>query len=286
MVKRRPTRLLPVGMALVVLIATSIAGSIAAVQWTGPPPAAEPSFAAARARHRLVVAVAGRPAPRIPIGRFDPHARVPDMASADLATDLGRRLALPVEMIAVSPAVAQQALRDGTADVAIDNLPFAPDSSLGYATPSYSSGRGGVLVLRRGGVQRWGDLVGKAVCVVEGSPYASRVPAGAQPIAFAAQTEALTAFERGACAAVVDDEATLTAVLKLPTWRYYALLPGSLEPVPTFVAIAGHDPATLAWLDDTVRAWRHDGTLDRSRKKVADLVDFDMATAQSDINCH
>lgn len=280
------------------LVAGFFAASLGAMQgerWHAPDRANQAfvPFAAAQARRLLIVAVAGRPAPRLAIGRVDPQARVPDITAADLASDLGRRLGVPVEMIPATPEIARDALRAGSVDVAIANLHYERDSSIAYVPTAYGGRSGSALVLRKGGLNGWTSLRGKPVCVTDGSPYARtlRTREKAVIVSFAAATEALFAFERGDCSAVVDDEETLAAVLKLPQWRYYTALP-ELASDPVFIAFPkregaseGND-ATLAWLDRAVRAWRREKLPEHSRKKVADLIGFDVALEQSDVNCH
>lgn len=274
-------------LACMTLTTALVSAAPGAIRNTAPLANGVP-FAAAQSRQRLIVAVSARPAPRLPIGRIDPRARVPDVVAADLAEDLGRRLHLPVEMVPLSQDAARHALREGTVDIALEHLPYEPDSAIGYVSASYGSGRGAALVLRNGDIKRWGDLRGKRVCMVEASVYARQIISdeGALSITYPSPVEASAAFEQGDCAALVDDETTLAALLKLPAWRYYTALRGELSPAPAFIAIAGFDAATLTWLGATVRAWQRDGLIERSNRKVADLVSFDVAIAQTDINCH
>ncbi|SAL54899.1 transporter substrate-binding domain-containing protein [Caballeronia humi] len=246
------------------------------------------AFAAASARGTLIVAVPPRPQPTLTVGHVDRTLRSPDPFSAALANDLGRRAGLPVTFVLAEPRAAQEAVRSGKADVAIAGLPFAPEASLAFAPTSYSTGRGLALVLRHGNVKDWDDLRGRAICASAGSPFAAQAARRhhATLQSFERPLDALLAFQAGECAALVDDELVVRALLKQSGWAYYRALPGTIAASPAFIASAGGDVPTAASIDDAVRDWRRERWLSAVRQDLASRLAFDMFNAENDLYCH
>ena len=251
-------------------------------------PEAEGPFAAAIARGTLIVAVSPRPAPALNVGPVDRTSRVPDAYSAALASDLARRAGLPVEFLLAGTREARTAVQSGKADVAIAALPFAPDASVAFAPTAYTTGRGMALVLRHSSVRGWDDLRGRSICASRGSPFATRAAQShhATLQSFERPLDALLAFQAGECTALVDDELVVRALLKQASWTYYRALPGTIAPSPAFIASAGGDVATAAFIDDTVRDWHRHRWLATVRLDQASHLAFDMFNAENDLYCH
>jgi polar amino acid transport system substrate-binding protein len=248
----------------------------------------ERPFAAAFARGALIVAVPSQPAPILYVGRVDRSVRAPDSYSASLAEDLGRRVGLPVKLLLSEPAEARKAVQAGEADVAIAGLGFAPDASLAFAPTPYSSGRGVALVLRGASVQTQRDLHGRAVCGSRESPFAASAARklGAPLQSFDRPLDALLAFQAGECAALIDDELVIRALLKQPDWSYYRVLPGSFEAAPAYIAVRGGDLAGAAYVEQMVTDWRQQRWLGTVRQDRATQLAFEMFNAENDLYCH
>jgi polar amino acid transport system substrate-binding protein len=248
----------------------------------------EKPFAAAVLRGKLIVAVPPRPAPVLTVGHVDRALRSPDPLSAALAADLGERLGLPVELLPSEPGAAATAVATGKADVAIDGLPFKPDSTLSFSPASYASGRGQGLVLRHGQVRDWKSLRAGSICTSTGNAYGSNAAKqyGARLIAFDRPLDALLAFQAGECTALVDDELVIKSLLKQPDWSYYSVLPGAIAPAPSFIATPGGDAASMRFVDAAIRDWRQSRWLTSARETIAKQLAFDMFIAENDLYCH
>ncbi|WP_250494838.1 transporter substrate-binding domain-containing protein [Caballeronia sp. GAWG1-1] len=245
-------------------------------------------FAAAYARGKLIVAVPSQPAPILTVGHVDRSVRAPEAYSAALAEALGRRAGLPVELVLAEQADARHAVQDGRADVAIAGLAFSPDASVAFAPGNYASGRGVALVLRHGDIQDWRDLEGRSICASRESPFAARAAhryrAALQ--SFDRPLDALLAFQAGECAALVDDELVVRALLKQADWSYYRTLPGAVAPAPAFIASRGGDIASAAFIERTVNGWRRERWFTTVRQDQATRLAFEMFNAQNDLYCH
>ncbi|MCX5541304.1 transporter substrate-binding domain-containing protein [Paraburkholderia sp. CNPSo 3076] len=251
-------------------------------------PESDRPFAAAAARGVLIVAVPPRPAPTLYVGKVDRTARSPDPFAAALASDLARRAGLPVQFLLVEPAAARAALQSGKADAAIAGLGFSPDARVAFAPASYSSGRGMALVLGHGTVRTWRDLRGRAICASQGNPYAQRAAREyhANMHGFDRPLDALLAFQAGDCAALVDDEFVIEALLKQADWSYYRPLPGTIAAQAAFIATRAGDAASAVFVGDTLTAWRRSRWLATVRKDQAINLAFDMFNAENDLYCH
>ncbi|WP_434109019.1 ABC transporter substrate-binding protein [Paraburkholderia caffeinilytica] len=248
----------------------------------------ERPFAAAIARGTLIVAVPSQPMPTLTVGKVDRTKRAPETFSAALAADLGRRVGLPVELLLTEPQEARSAVQSGKADVAIAGLAFAPDASIAFAPSAYSSGRGAALVLRHGNVQDWSDLKNRTICAARQSPFAARAAYRLQAAvqSFDRPLDALLAFQAGECAALVDDEYVVRALLKQPDWAYYRELPGTVAPAPAFIALRGGDVASATFVELAVADWRRQRWLSTVRQDQATRLAFDMFNADNDLYCH
>ncbi len=245
-------------------------------------------FAAAIARGKLNVAVPPRPAPVLTVGHVDRSIRSPDAFSSELAEDIGKRIGLPVELVLTEPSQAEAAVASGQADLAIDDLPFKPDSTLSFSPTPYTSGQGEGLVLRHGRVLDWKALRGGSICTSAGNAYGSTAATkyGATMQSYDRPLDALLAFQAGECTALVDDELVIQSLLKQADWSYYTVLDGRIDPARRFIATRHGNAASMSFVDDTVRGWRRSRWLEQVRERVAKQLAFDMFVAENDLYCH
>lgn len=96
----------------------------------------------------------------------------------------------------------------------------------------------------------------------------------------------MLAFQAGECAALVDDELVIRTLLRQADWSYYRALPASIEATPAFIATRSGDIASVAFIDDTVRAWHRQRWLASVRTDRATQLPFDMFNAQNDLYYH
>ncbi|MGF6770228.1 polar amino acid transport system substrate-binding protein [Paraburkholderia sp. GAS199] len=245
-------------------------------------------FAAAVARGTLIVAVPSQPAPTLTVGKVDRSVRAPESYAAALAADLGQRMGVPVQLLLAEPREARAAVQSGRADLAIAGLAFSPDASVAFAPTAYSSGRGAALVLRHGKVENWRDLKDRAICASLDSPFAARAAhdSGSVLQRYDRPLDALLAFQAGECAALVDDEYVIRALLKQPDWAYYRQLSGTIAAAPSFIATRAGDAASTAFLERTLDDWQRRRWLSAVRQDQATRLAFDMFNAETDLYCH
>lgn len=272
------------GFSLLVIVGMGIAVLLR----LGAPSGPDTPFAAAIARGKLIVAVPPRPAPVLTVGHVDRSVHSPDAFSSELAEDIGKRIGLPVKLVPTEPSQAEAAVSSGRADLAIDDLPFKPDSTLSFSPTTYTSGQGEGLVLRHGRVLDWKALRGRSICTSAGNAYGSNAAKkyGATMQIYDRPLDALLAFQAGECTALVDDELVIQSLLKQADWSYYTVLDGRIDPARRFIATRRGDAASMSFIDNTVRGWRQSRWLEQVRARVAKQLAFDMFVAENDLYCH
>jgi polar amino acid transport system substrate-binding protein len=144
------------------------------------------------------------------------------------------------------------------------------------------------LVLRHGNVHAWSDLKNRSICAARRSLFAARAAQRGQATlqSFDRPLDALLAFQAGECAALVDDEYVIRALLKQPDWAYYRELPDRVAPASAFIASRGGDVVSAVFIERTVGDWRRERWLSTVRHDQATRLAFDMFNADNDLYCH
>lgn len=213
-------------------------------------------------RHRLVVGVVLSGGP---FGSIDPTTQVPRGLNVDLANDLGRQLAVEVELVPVLPANRVQFLQQGKVDLLIANMEWNTerDQILGHvSTPFYRVG-GTAAVLKDSTITRWEDLKGEPVCTSQGSSYVKPLTEfGAEIKAFKSSSESLLALRGNNCVAAVHDATLINPLLADSTeWQNYRALAPELNPAPSVIWTRRGETDTQARLDPIVKGWHRSGWL-------------------------
>lgn len=258
-------------------VATGLAAAAMAVASLSPvPPVAGdgvgPVLDAARSRGVLRVGVRAYPRPSPPGHPLPPE---PDSFDADLATVLGERLGLRVELVGLAPDVRETALRDGRVDL--------------LAAGASAEAPARAAVMRGGPVSRWEDLRGRVACVADGSPYAEALSSrfGVSPRTYPSAVHAAYGFMAGECAALVEDGAVIERLLGQEAWRFYAALAGTLPAASAVpLALANDDVPSSRFVEATRRWWRASGGEAQARLRRTGGINFEVALLEDGNICH
>lgn len=260
----------------VAALATGLAAAAMAVASLSPaPPVAGdgvgPVFESARARGVLRVGVRSYPRPSPPGHPLPPE---PDTFEADLASVLGERLGLRVELVGLAPDVRETALRDGRVDLLV--------AGASAEVP------GRAAVMRGGPVSRWEDLRGRIACVADGSPYAEVLSDrfGVSRRAYPSAVHAAYGFMAGECAALVEDGAVIDRLLGQEAWRFYTALDGTLPAGAAPLPLAAADAPSSRFIETTRRWWRTSGGEAEARLRRTGAINFEVALLQDGNICH
>jgi polar amino acid transport system substrate-binding protein len=213
-------------------------------------------------RHRLSVGVM---LTGLPFGTLDPRTRQPVGYNVELANELGKRLGVAVDTVAVLPPNRVQFLQQGKVDVLIANMQFTEERAqiLDYPPTPYEQ-VGGAAVIRKGaGIGQWADLSGKPVCVSQGSNFIEPLQQyGAQIKAFRSQSESLLSLRGNGCVAAVHVAPTMRALLDQAEWADYETpLPNELIPSDSVMWVRKGEHDFQARVDAIIRDWHRSGWL-------------------------
>ncbi len=229
-----------------------------------------------------------------------------DGLEAALATELGQRFGVPVELVAVPAARQAAALASGDVDVvlarAVDVVDSASDSGRSSPNAGDHAVDGGTIVVAAGGaegvavsmrsdtaIRRWQDLAGHRLCVARGNTRAADLAARLAPATLMivdAPAQALVQVRIGACDAALLEQPQLQALFKRRGWeKFSATLPERASaPLQWRFASERQDladrlaPALTALA--TPAAWRS-----RHDKWAADVA-FEVYYDQMSPDCH
>lgn len=238
-------------------------------------------------RGLLVVGVRSYPRPAPPGA---PAPAEPDSYDVALARHLATRLGLRLEAVGLAPSEQDDALRAGRVDLVVAGVPErAPGVGIAVADGSYDQAPGTLVALRAGKVRGTGDLTGAAVCLPQGSGYASTLAEryGARPKTFPSSVHAASAFMAGECQALADHADVLERLLRNEEWRFYRSIARGLAPeADSVIRVASGDEASRDWLAAAVRQWRSDGEQDRARSARVGNVQFEVGLLKDGLVCH
>ncbi|WP_263262367.1 transporter substrate-binding domain-containing protein [Pseudomonas sp. RIT-PI-S] len=213
-------------------------------------------------RHRVSVGVM---LTGLPFGTLDPKTQQPVGYNVELANELGKRLGVAVETVAVLPPNRVQFLQQGKVDVLIANMQYTDERAqiLDYPPTPYEQ-VGGAAVIRKGaGIKQWADLAGKPVCVSQGSNFIEPLQQyGAQIKAFRSQAESLLSLRGNGCVAAVHVAPTMRALLNQDEWAgYESPLPTELIPSDSVMWVRKGEHDFQARVDAIIRDWHRSGWL-------------------------
>lgn len=214
-------------------------------------------------RHRVSVGVM---LTGLPFGTLDPKTQQPVGYNVELANELGKRLGVAVETVAVLPPNRVQFLQQGKVDVLIANMQYTDERAqiLDYPPTPYEQVGGAALVRKGAGVSQWADLKGKPVCVSQGSNFIEPLVQqyGAQIKAFRSQSESLLTLRGNGCVAAVHVAPTMRALLDQAEWAEYELpLPNELIPSDSVMWVRKGEHDFQGRVDAIIRDWHRSGWL-------------------------
>ncbi|MFK3799092.1 ABC transporter substrate-binding protein [Pseudomonas sp. NPDC088444] len=224
----------------------------------GAEPVPGPVLAKVQARQVLRVGIRSYPRPT-----YSTEALVsePDEMDSELATALGRYLGVKVELTAIPAQDVGGFLRKDEVDVVIAgslDLPGLERQRAALSDVPRAYDQGALLSLRNAAQ---GPIKGQTVCVANGSPWIHTLQLqGAQLQTYVSGIRAATAFMAGDCQLLADERTVLTSLLQTPDWRFYRLLPQTLEADSGVrVYLAQPDPQSLRLLQAGLREWQAEG---------------------------
>lgn len=185
----------------------------------------------------------------------------------DLASDLGKRLGVKVELVPVSPANRIQFLQQGRIDVILASMTYNEERAkvVSFIQPFYYAGGTGLILRKDQAVKTWADLKGKTLCGVQGTYYNRDISEkyGATVSAFADVNQAINAMTNGACVGFVEDSTITGLAIKHPRLSSFeAPLPADdVKPWGLAVAKENADTPLSAFLSAMVTDWHKSGTL-------------------------
>ncbi|MFF7710961.1 transporter substrate-binding domain-containing protein [Pseudomonas sp. NPDC007930] len=202
----------------------------------------------------------------LPFGTLDPKTQQPVGYNVELANELGKRLGVAVQTVAVLPPNRVQFLQQGRVDVLIANMQYTDDRAqiLDYPPTPYEQVGGAAVIAKGAGIHRWADLKGKPVCVSQGSNFIEPLQSqyGAEIKAFRSQSESLLTLRGNGCVAAVHVAPTMRALVKQPEWAGYELpLADELIPSNSVMWVRKGEHDFQARLDAIIRDWHRSGWL-------------------------
>lgn len=213
-----------------------------------------------KAREQQLFRVAVRSYPR-PTYSTAALVSEPDEMDSELATALGRYLGVKVQLTAIPAQDIEGFLRKGQVDAVIAGSLDIPGlerqrAVLNDVPRAYD--KGALLSLRN---SPQSSVKGQSVCVANGSPWTHALQQrGARIQTYVSGIRAATAFMAGDCQLLADERTVLTSLLQTPDWRFYRMLPQTLEASSDArVYLAQPDPQSLRLLQAGLRDWQSEG---------------------------
>lgn len=220
-----------------------------------------PLLQAARSNQVLRIGVRSYPRPT-----YSTEALVaqPDEMDAELAAGLGRYLGIGVRLSAIPNEDLSDYLQKGEVDAVLVGSLDVPSlvhqrAGLNELPRPYS--QGALLSLRNASSPEGSGLKGQSVCVAFGSPWARTLEhQGARLLTFPSNIRAASAFLAGDCRLLADERTVLTSLLQTPDWRFYRMLPDTLQAsTDARIYLARPDQKSLRVLQAGLRDWQSRG---------------------------
>jgi len=213
-----------------------------------------------QARERQVLRVGVRSYPR-PTSSTEALVSEPDEMDDELASALGRYLGVQVQLKPIPAHDIAGFLRKGEVDAVIAgslDIPGLERQRVGLERMPTAYGSGGLLSLRNAQIT---TARGRTVCVALGSPWSQKLQEqGAELQTYVSNIRAASAFLAGECQLLADERTVLTSLLQTPDWRFYRMLPQTLEASSDAqVYLSQPDQKSLRLLQAGLRDWQSRG---------------------------
>ena len=209
-----------------------------------------------------------------PFGYLDPSGAIVGM-EPDLAQDIANRLGVKLELLSVQTANRIEFLQQGRIDLMIATMSDSPQrrQTVGVIDPPYFAGGTAALVLKAANIRKWEDLRGKSICGTQGAYYNRPVAQkyGANIVAFAGVTEALSALLAGSCSGLLQDSTLIGGMLSSgdPKWSAFEMPLPVEDPQPWVAAVqlAERDGPFGQYIQTIIKDWHKSGKLIELEKK-------------------
>jgi polar amino acid transport system substrate-binding protein len=240
-----------------------------------------------RAREQQVLRIGVRSYPR-PTYSTEALVSEPDEMDSELAQALGHYLGLDVQVTAIPSQDLAGFLNSGKVDALIagsaDIAGLDKQRALLRALPD--AFENGALVSLRNAPQS--SIEGQTVCAAFGSPWIDALrKQHAQVQTYASGIRAATAFLAGDCAFLADERTVLASLLQTPDWRFYRLLPQTLEASSDArVYLSQPDPKSLRLLQAGLRQWQSEGGQVRAWDLRSNAYLVDSMKISDGLVCH
>ncbi|MDD1966592.1 transporter substrate-binding domain-containing protein [Pseudomonas putida] len=240
-----------------------------------------------RAKEQHVLRIGVRSYPR-PTYSTEALVSEPDEMDSELAQALGRYLGLEVQLAAIPSQDLAGFLNSGKVDAVIagsaDVAGLEKQRASLRAVPD--AFEHGALVSLRNAPQS--SIAGQSVCAAFGSPWIDALhKQHAQVRTYASGIRAATAFLSGDCAFLADERTVLTSLLQTPDWRFYRLLPQTLEASSDArVYLAQADSKSLRLLQAGLRHWQSEGGQARAWDLRSNAYLVDSMKISDGLVCH
>jgi len=254
-------------------------------------PAAQPAGPVlVQARQKQVLRIAVRSYPR---PTFSNAALVsePDEMDRELATSLGRYLGVAVHLTALPAQDIALFLLKGEVDAVIVgslDVPGLINQRAALTEPPVSYRVGALVALRNDSRSARSGVSGQAVCVAFGSPWAAALQRqGANLKTYPSSIRAITAFIAGDCGLLADERTVLKSLLQQPDWRFYRMLPKTLEAsADSEVYLVQPDRKSLKLVQAGLRDWQERGGQARAWELRSNAIVLDSLKISDGLVCH
>lgn len=265
------------------------AGAVCALWWLPMIDGAEqsPGPVLAKAQAQQVFRVGVRSYPR-PTYSTEALVSEPDEMDSELASALGRYLGVSVQLVAIPAQDIAGFLRKGEVDAVIAgslDIPGLERQRAALSDVPRAYDKGALLSLRN---VPSSSIKGQTVCIANGSPWTHTLQhQGAQIQTYVSGIRAATAFMAGDCQLLADERTVLASLLQTPDWRFYRMLPQTLDASSDAqVYLAQPDPKSLRLLQAGLRDWQSRGGQEKAWDLHSNAFLVDSMKISDGLVCH
>jgi polar amino acid transport system substrate-binding protein len=207
-------------------------------------------------------------------GQLNPATGRIEGLEPDLAQRMADELGVKLELVGILTSERVEAVRDGRVDVLIATLSDTPEraAQLDLVAPHYYSSGANLLTRKKDGFKAWSDLRNRRVCGRRGVFWNRPITVqyGIDIIALYSNDWAESAMRDGRCAALLQDDTIIAAMLQDPAVsRDFTMPLPTIHSAPWSIALppAERGGALARRISDLIVRWHREGVLlDLERK--------------------
>lgn len=255
-------------------------------------------FARAQGRGTLVIGV--------PYLAPEPQAgakiRSEERLDAQMAQHLGQALGLPVTLVQVDPDQRASSIAQGQVDLLLVDREAGGAAGLAtgntglqtaaingtFAVPTGYAAQPKAIIRSDTPLRDWSDVKALTVCMASAATQSQALATayGATVRTHRFPSDALVAVREGSCDIGLVDDVFWTPLMKFPEWAKFSSTLKAAGPTVERVWVAQDDPASRAWLTQTMNQWRQDRVIANMVTQWARDVAFDVYLDQEVPDCH